>query len=310
MKKLFPYLFVLVGLIFCFSSCDKIDHPYEKIASIELDTTFFPGNWADYMENDYPTFSENPNTSVNVLIEDYTGHLCPNCPLAATEAHSIHESNPNRVFVASIHVDPGALMGFQVSFPENDKYFKDFTNPDGIAYGKEFEDGFNFLGNPSGTVNRKTVDGKLFDNKGTWQSRTDAILGTNDLKVNIQSVFNYFESTGGGYLHTEFEKKTNDPVEMNAVVYVIEDSLVTWQTMPDNSDNEFYVHRDIHLGSIANNPWGIKAFDAEAEAGDKVILDYSYKLPPEIDKDNLHFLIYIYDVDTYEILQVIRQDID
>lgn len=310
MKKLFPYLFILVGLIYFCSSCDKVDNPYENVTQVKVDTTLFPGNWSDYMANDYPHFTENPNTSANVLIEDYTGHLCPNCPLAGTEAHSIHQAHPNRVFITSIHVDPGALLGFQISFPNNNKYFTDFTNPDGIAYGKRFQNGFNFYGNPEGTINRKTVGGKMFDNWGTWQSRTDDILNTNDLKVNIQSVFNYFESTNGGFLHAEFEKKTNDHIEMNAVVYVIEDSLVTWQTMPNNSDNEFYVHRDIHLGSIDNHPWGVKVFDADAKSGDKVILDYSYKRPANIDKANLHFLIYIYDVDTYEILQVFKQGIN
>ena len=310
MKKLLPYLFVLSGLIFVFSSCDKIDHPYEKVITAEKDSTLYPGSWDDYMDNYYPTFTENTNTSVNVLIEDYTGHLCSNCPLAATDAHSIYENNPNRVFIASIHVDPNALLGFQVSFPENNKYFTDFTNPDGIVYGKEFGSGFGFNGNPSGTVNRKTVGGKIFDNRGTWQSRTDDILNANNLKVNIQSVFNYFEITGGGFLHAEFEKKTNDPIEMKAVVYVIKDSLVTWQKMPDNTDNEFYVHKDIHLGSIDNNPWGTKVFDVSAETGDKVILDYSYKVPANLDIENMHLLIYVYNVDTYEILQVIKQSID
>lgn len=311
MKNLFPYLLIFISFGFVFTSCDKIDHPYEEVATAEVDSVLYPGgDWQDYLDNYYPTFAENPNTSVNVLIEDYTGHTCPNCPKAATEAHSIYENNPNRVFIASIHVDPGAYLGYQESYPEHPKWYTDFTNPDGIEYGKEFEDGFNFNGNPSGTVNRKTVGGDMFDNWGTWQSRTDDILSSNNLKADIQSVFNYFESTGGGFLHAEFEKKTTDPIEMNAVVYVIQDSLVAWQTMPDNSDNEFYVHRDIHLGSIDNNPWGIKVFDADAEDGDKVVLDYSYKLPTDIDKDNLHFLIYIYDVDTYEILQVIKQDIE
>ncbi len=322
MKNLFSCLSILVGFTFLFSSCDKIDNPYEKADIMELDSTLFPGNWvqldtaifpgnwADYAENDYPVFTENTNTDVNVLVEDYTGHLCSNCPLAADEAHSIHQAHPNRVFIASIHVDPNAQLGFQASFPENPKYFTDFTNPDGIAYGETFGSGFNFLGNPSGTVNRKTVGGKMFDSQGTWQSRADAILSANNLKVNIQSVFNYFESTGGGFLHTEFEKKVNDPLKLNAVVYVIEDSLITWQTMPDNSDNEFYVHRDIHLGSIDNHPWGVNVFDTDAKAGDKAVLDYSYMLPTDIDKENLHFLIYIYDVDTYEILQVIKQEIN
>lgn len=311
MKNLYQIIFFLGGVALFLTSCDKIDHPYEKIASVEVDTTLYPnGTWADYLENEYPTFTQNANINVNVLLEDYTGHTCVGCPTAADKAHSIHLNNPNRIFIASIHIDPGAAMIFQNFNPSGTKYYTDHTNPDAIEYGERFQNGYNFFANPQGTVNRKTVNGKMFDLYGTWQSRASNILAENNLKVNIQSVFNYFESTGGGFLHVEFEKKTNETLDINAVVYVIQDSLVDWQKMPNNTDNEFYLHRDKHLGSIDNNPWGIPVFKASSENGDKVIIDYSYKLPTSIDKGNLHFLIYVYDKETYEVLQVIKQRID
>ena len=311
MRNLHQILFFLGGAAMLFTSCDKIDHPYEKVTSINLDTTLYPnGTWNDYLENEYPTFSQNTNTNVNVLIEDYTGHTCLNCPTAADIAHNIHENSPNRVFVASIHIDPGATMSFQQAYPSDPKYFTDHTNPDAVAYGVKFQNGYNFFGNPQGTVNRKTVGGNMFAFTGTWQSRTSDILNANNLKVNIQSVFNYYQSTNGGYLHVELEKKTSEAIEMNTVVYVIQDSLVDWQKMPDNSDKEFYTHRDKHLGSIDNNAFGVTAFKADAVAGDKVILDYSYKLPTGLDKTNMHFLVYVYDKDTYEILQVIKQKVN
>lgn len=309
MKKLIKIFAVLIGVVSLFTHCDKVKNAYEPVQTYDLDTTLYPGVWQDYVNNDFPNFTENTNTDANVLIEDYTGHLCINCPPAGQEAHSIEEAHPGRVFVASIHVDPGAILGFQTTLPPPSPYTHDFTNPDGIAYGIAFQSGFNFTGNPSGTVNRKTVSGNMFDQYGAWATRTSSILSANDLKVNIQSVFNYFSQTDGGYLHVEVEKKTNDPVQLNTVVYVVEDSVVSAQKLPDNSDDLNYVHRDIHLGSIDNRPWGRPTFDADASAGDKKELDYSYKLPTGIAKDNLHFLIYVYDKDTYEILQVIRQDI-
>jgi hypothetical protein len=311
MKNLYQIIFFLSGATLIFTGCDKVDHPYEEVTSINVDTTLYPnGSWNDYLENEYPIFGLNTNTSVNVLIEDYTGHTCINCPTAADIAHLIHENNPDRVFVASIHIDPGAALSFQQSNPSAQKYYTDHTNPDAVEYGIEFQNGFNFFGNPQGTVNRKTVNGSMFAFTGTWQSRATDILNENNLKVNIQSVFNYYQSTNGGFLHVEIEKKTSEAIDMKSVVYVIQDSLVDWQKMPDNSDNEFYVHRDKHLGSIDNNAFGVTAFEADAAIGDKVILDYSYALPQGIDKSNLHFLVYVYNTDTYEILQVIKQTID
>ncbi|RFC55935.1 Omp28-related outer membrane protein [Brumimicrobium aurantiacum] len=309
MKNLQKYFYLMLGASLLMTSCDKVENPYEQVATIDIDTTLYNGTWSDYLENEYPVFSTNTNTDVNVLIEDYTGHKCNNCPTAADEAHEIYGNNPGRVFVASIHSGPGSLS-FQQAYPNSSKYYTDHTNPEGIAYGEEFESGFGFFGNPQGTVNRSKGNGEMFSLYGVWESRTDNILNTNDLKVNIQSEFNYYDYANGGYLHVEVEKKTNEAIDMKTVVYVIQDSLVDWQLMPDNSDNEFYVHRDKHLGSIDNNPFGITTFDASAANGEKKIIDYSYVLPQELDKDNMHFLIYTYDVDTYEILQVIKQTIE
>jgi hypothetical protein len=299
----------LIILVF---SCDKVEFPYQQQATIYLDTNLYPGLWQNYLDNEYPQFTTNTNTLRNALLEEYTGHLCNSCPLAAAVALDIHESNPNRIFVAKIHVDPGALMSFQAFNPNGSSFYTNHSNPDAIAYGKEFENGFNFTGNPSGNVNREEVDGKVFDFSGTWQSRVGSILSDGDLKVNIQSEFNYFSATNGGFLHVEFEKLTADEIPMKAVVYVIQDSLVDWQLMPNNTPNEFYKHRFKHLGSLDGNAFGVNLFSADAVIGDKVVLDYSYALPADIDKENLHLLIYAYNAspNTYEVLQVIRQRIN
>ncbi len=309
MEKLNKHLLLItvVGALLFMTACDKVDNPYEEQVVIELDTTFYPGVWENYNDEEYPSFPVNTNTNVNVLVEDYTGHTCNNCPTAADIAHGIHENNPNRVFVASVHTDPGAQLSFQSPYTSGNKYTTDHTNPDGIAYGETFENGFNFIGNPQGTVNRKIVDDKMFDFSGTWQSRAEAIMTENDLKVNLQSVFNYYPSTKGGYLHVEAEKMTSENLELNTVVYVIQDSLVDWQLMPDNTDNSNYIHRDKHLGSIDDNPFGTLTFEPDEPQGAKVITDYSYAVPNGLNPENMHFLIYTYNTATYEIYQVIKQ---
>lgn len=310
MKKIIYLASILLTSSLFLASCDKIENPFKPADVITIDTSLYPGEWDDYIANEYPVFSPNTNTNVNVLVEDFTGHTCVNCPPAADLAHDIQDANPNRVYVASIHIDPGASLSFQKAYPNNDKYYTDHTNADAVEYGERFADGYNFWGNPQGTVNRATVNGDLFAFTGTWQSRTSSILDENILHVNIQSVFNYYEETNGGYLHAEFEKTTNDALNLNAVVYVIQDTLTDWQKMPDNSDNEFYLHQNKHLGSIDDRPWGRNIFTASDKAGEKIILDYSYKIPEGHTIDNLHFLIYVYDTETYEIYQVIKQTIE
>jgi hypothetical protein len=296
-----------IGLIFS-TACDKIENAYPE-PETELDVTLYPGNWSDYMANEYPNFGDNSSQPQNVLLEEYTGHTCNACPNAAIVAFGIQENNPNRVFVVSIHAGPGGMTFFQQYNPNASSFYTNHTNNDGLTYGEHFQNGFNFLGNPSGTVNRQTVDNRMFDFSGTWSTRTANLLANTDIKIRMQSAFNYFETTNGGYLHVELEKTANVSDPINTVVYVVQDTLVDWQVMPNNSYNPDYVHKNRHLGSIDNRPFGRVTFNSSSTVGEKVILDYAYKLPDDIAPDNLHFIMYAYNTETYEIYQVIKQRI-
>ena len=306
MKKFQSIMFILT-FVAAFSSCDKVENAYKPVISTDIDTSFYPGLWADYEVNEWPEFGQNTNTLRNALIEDYTGHTCNNCPTAAVTAHDLESANPSRVFAVGIHAGPGGMTGFQNFDPEAIKFYTNHTNADGLAYGVEFQNGYNFFGNPQGTVNRAISANKMFDLHGTWNNRVQDILNDSDLKFNIQSEFNYYETTNGGYLHIEVEKLTAESIETNLVVYVVKNEEVDWQKMPDNSDNPDYVHENKHLGSIDNQAWGRPLYTGALGANEKILQNYSYGIPEGLEIDNMHFIIYVYDVDTKEILQATKQ---
>jgi len=299
-------LFVIILL----SSCDRITNPYPEAVNLGLDTTLYPGNWNDYLENEWPTFTPNSNTNRNILIEDFTGHKCVFCPAAADLAHSLQTNNPNRVFVASIHAGPTGKGDFQtVSLPE---YPTDFTNLQGLEIGTFFgtnDDGFP--GNPRGTVNR-VRNGSIFQGPGSWSSMVSSQLNANVLKVNIQSKLKYFEETKGAFLHVEVEKLDPTLTTLGIVTYIIEDSLVGDQKMSDNSHNSSYIHRDIHRGNLNNQAFGriLKVVDM---IDGKYYINYSFVVPNQLDgnynPENMHLLIYVFDGNSKEIYQVIKQKI-
>ena len=96
--KYFLVLF-LGGILLLSTSCDRVENPYPLTVQTDLDTTLYPGNWGDYVANEWPVFTPNTNLFRNVLIEDFTGHQCVFCPAAADLAHALHESNPSRVLL-------------------------------------------------------------------------------------------------------------------------------------------------------------------------------------------------------------------
>ena len=66
--------------------CDKIENPVVVKENV-INTDLYPG------EGDYviPPFGDYPSSTQNVLLEDFTGHRCGNCPTAADIAHELKE---------------------------------------------------------------------------------------------------------------------------------------------------------------------------------------------------------------------------
>jgi hypothetical protein len=294
------------------TSCDKVENPIKP--EILLDTTLYPGNWEDYV---FPTFTQNTNTDRNVLIEDYTGHRCPNCPEAAWLAYGLEVSNPGRVFVSSVHAGPNGLSSFQTTAPDcgqptnpNDEFCSIFYCDEGLEYGQTFGGGgLGFIGNPQGNINRGTTNGSdmfLFSND--WTNRTNAVLTENNLTVNIQAESNYYPETNGFFLHTETEFVQDlSGGQYNIVVSLMENEVKDYQ---DSLGTKLYdyKHHNIFRGCIDDLAWG-QDLGGNYTPGTKVYKDYSYKLPDGQTNEEYHLLIYVFDVDTYEVLQVIRQDL-
>lgn len=307
-KRILKSVILLGSAGMLLASCDKVENPIKP--AIELDTTIFPGNWDDYPN---PVWTQNTNTNRNVVLEDYTGHRCPGCPTAATVAKNIEDANPDRVFVASIHASPGGTSPFQTIADDcgqasnpYDKYCTEFFCDESIAYGSTFASGFGFFANPMGNISRITPDTEnMFELSGNWESRISDVLTANELNVNIQAQSNYYPSTNGFYLHTEIEFLEELTSNYSVVVYLLEDEIIDWQDVSGTADS-LYHHHNVFMGCIDNLAWGRSL--TSSNAGDKTYLDYSYKLPAGKTNDDYHLLIYVYDVLTYEILQVIKHE--
>jgi hypothetical protein len=78
MKNTFLYL-IFIAFIGIFG-CDKIDNPIPPVFG-DVDWSLYPGDSNDYLafynfDDPSTNWSENNNTTKNILLEDYTGHKC------------------------------------------------------------------------------------------------------------------------------------------------------------------------------------------------------------------------------------------
>ncbi|AEA43814.1 Omp28-related outer membrane protein [Fluviicola taffensis] len=324
MKKILILTTVLALVI---ASCDKVKNAYPAgsgAVSSTLDWSLYPdGDSAYYMNQGlWPTFAANTNTQRNVLIEDFTGHQCVNCPASTANMEQLIATNPDHIFGLAIHSGPTGLTGFQVTSTE---YPTVFYCDAGFEIGKHFGQdapGSAFIGNPAFCVNRTQANNQFVSNAGAAiANKTNACLAT-PVKVNIQAVANYFAATRGLFLHAEVDKvDASLTADLAVVVCLVEDSLVARQLVPGNLDpdgspgnagvpdgrHESYVHRDILRGCIDGRTFGKVLTASDLGANAKYFVSYSYKLPDQYNVDNMKLYIYVYDKTTQEIYQVIEK---
>jgi len=302
--KISIYTYTVILLIgFGLLSCDRIDNPIPENFS-ELNWDLFPaGDSADYP---WPIWTQNTNTQKNVLLEDYTGQLCTNCPAAADIAHNLETNNPDQVIVVSLHAsNTGA---FQATEPP--EFVNDFTTEAGDTYANEMD---GFLGNPMGCVNRN-LDG--FGNT-VWYFSTDWATGVDaekilDPKINLQLQYNYFAATRGLFIHTETEVLSDLNDTYNLIVFLVRDTVISPQKLNNGTVEEEYHHHAMLTDNI-NGTWGTQIISGVASTGDKLYNNFSYEVPNSDSTfaiSNLSLVTFVCNRSTYAVEQVIKTELE
>jgi len=319
MNKLLNILIAAPLLVFIMytSSCDTIENPQVPTYG-DLDTSLYPGP-GFYV---FPEFAETyPSVIENILIEDYTGHTCGNCPSAAIIAHDLKTSHNGRVIIASVHASPGS--GFQdvnePGDPDYPEYSHDFRTPAGEDYVSDID---GFIGNPMGMVNRKLdATGSNWKFTPSWAAAVEDIITTNaPLEMNIQVKLNYYTETRGLFIHVQSKSLQQMDGRYTMVVFLIQEEYIAWQTdysqPAGQQDVEFYHHKDVLLGAI-NGSYGTLLFDGASQSDEIFENHFSYEIPEEVEiigsnpdeASGLSIIAYLMDRDSYEIVQVIEEEV-
>jgi len=289
MKKLTLSLIVIIGAV-SFNSCDKIDTPLAEVAL----------NSAGIIWDD-STYIESSATLRKVLIEEFTGHTCTNCPLGAAELENLITTYGTQIVPMGIHSDatfcdprveadgsPAQYIGDVAA------YTTDFRTTDGDAY----RNTFNVSGIPKGFVSRR-ANGTPFG-FGQWDGEIQAIQ--NDVpavSIGLSTLYNDSSRTVKTVVNTTWLASSAGAYKLQ--IQLVEDSLVDWQ-LNDGVNQPDYVHRHVFRGSI-NGTWGSTI--PSANQGDSDTQEFSYVIPDSFKKKDCIVVVFVYlDNPSYEIIQV------
>ncbi len=171
----------------------------------------------------------------NVLIEDFTGIRCINCPNAQQELLSIINANLGRVIGISHH----SLLQDE-AFP---------TTRVNITSGisQKLEDLLVYPGfKPNGAIDRASLlpGTSLCYGYLDWSNLVD-IRKTIPTPVNITIDKTFSKTSGDLTLDVKMHYTQDENTPNKLTIFIVEDSIVTAQLLPNNTVDDNYVHNHV-----------------------------------------------------------------
>ncbi|WP_028909269.1 Omp28 family outer membrane lipoprotein [Prevotella sp. AGR2160] len=254
MKKIF---FILASVILLLSSCGTEIDPSDRL------------------------IYEKPElTGKNMLIEDFTGQNCINCPRAAGVISDLMKTyGEDKIIAVAIHSKP---LG--IAAPEG--LMTDFTNAYATHYGVEYQ--------PVGMVNREY--GLQTDDQ--WTGMVKYFM-QDTAKINITVEPTYDDATRQSTANVQVVSLEGTATG-KLQVWLVEDSIIAKQMMPDGMLNKSYVHNHV-LRASYNGQWGE---DITAAEGQTVTKSYSLTIDKDYDAKQCAIVAFIYN--DSGVLQAVR----
>ena len=282
-KYLFIFFLGILGIFI--TACDKVEKPYMKA-----------NNAADTAECPLPAF---PSfiAKRKVVLEEYTGHKCPNCPTGAETAHTLLTTYGDQLTVVALHAGYFATADASGDFTAN------FTTPEG----EELYTNFNITSNPVGIINRKKFNSSFIVSIGNWNTSISSII-TQPASMYLQTITQLKTPDTSFCIHTKVNFLQNMTGEYNLCVFITEDSIVAPQATNDVTNYPSgiipdYKHNHV-LRKVIGGTWGQSIATGQVYADSSKVK--SYKLVPSAGwkLSNCAVISFVYDVDSQEIIQV------
>lgn len=240
---------------------------------ISLLFLLFFASCSDIDENERFTYVRPADVSRAVLLEDFTGQRCVNCPNANDVIHQLQEQyGDSNVIAVGLHSGPLGFKGnsrfIGLATTLGDTYYYHF--------GAEYQ--------PVGMINRHGLV-----NYTDWTAQVhDALQEPASVDLNLTS--NYDSASRQATIVGDAIALDNN-VSGHLQVWVIEDSITAFQLMPDGSNNVNYVHNHVFRAAV-NGDWGD---EINIPATQTHAFTYTYTLPDNYVARNCSFVAFVYD---------------
>lgn len=252
--------------------------PQDFTAPVTYTVTAQNGTTATYIVTVVVEGIEVVPTGKTVLIKDFTGARCVNCPAAAEYAHNLqHQLGEDHIFIMSVHA--GYLAQPLGQFP-------DFLTDEGTEWYN------NHDANPLFSIDHVALtDGNTYS-----VEQIDApVAAALDEEQSFEIVVGAQYDESNRQLQVSAQVVALDDLEGQFYITacLVEDNIVGWQTISGGVDRE-YVFRNVFRGTL-NGAYGEAFQDVSVEANDTFNFTYNTEVNAEYNADECYLMVYVYD---------------
>lgn len=223
-----------------------------------------------------------------ILIEDFTGQRCVNCPDATEELETLQKTyGADTVIVVGIHSGP-----FGVKSMPNPNYQALATD-----LGDEYYAHWGIEAQPGVMINRH--GSPVYDPKQYASFVSTQLKQSTPLSLSIENTNAYVEN--GAIIVVK--AKASEPVAGKLQVWVVEDSIQSVQLMPNNT-NLTYIHDHVFRASVTEDIYGDDIqVSNQSESSWQFTIQYGDKWV----KNHLYVVAFVYN--STGVIQATRQKI-
>lgn len=213
-----------------------------------------------------------------ILIEDFTGQRCINCPTGTEIINGIVDTyGEDNVIAVGVHSGP-------LGFAGNSKTVGLMTDTGNEYYTRWDKE--NKMGQPWVVFNRKTSPDSHYNN---WAAMVGTIISE---KANLSvKIANAYDAATRTLTTTVGADGVNGTVNGKLQVWIVEDGVKALQMMPDGSANKEYIHNHVFRAAV-NGTWGE---DVTVKEGETTTKQYQYVLPEAWNADNIAVVAFVYN---------------
>lgn len=287
-QKNINWLVATVLFVFTWSACDKIEEPLTLVNEQDIN-----------LDLDLP-FDSVVVKHKQVLLEDFTGIKCVNCPTAAVNAHILAEEKDHKLIIYSVHA------GFYAEPDETGHFTADFR----CETGNDIFNSYVITGWPAGTVDRVVFNDNEILNGGDWEAAVNTELDKdNVIDMTLKKFYKEENNNLTVLVEATFLQDYTTEDHFTLVVLIVEDHIFSWQRNNNEEigpvpDWEDYEQRNVLRDGISSTFGNYFTNDGTIVSGETYKTPFSYTLDSDWVTENCNIISYIIHEETGEILQV------